>query len=65
MLAWRESRAIAMNTPAKYAEIERLLQLHAEDQVILFSEYNPVVDEIKPSILPAQHHYKTLPKNAI
>src|SRR5438477_10543851 len=30
MLAWRESRAIAMNTPAKYAEIERLLHLHAD-----------------------------------
>ncbi len=46
MLAWREARTIAMNAPAKYAEIERLLQLHAEDQLILFSEYNPVVAEI-------------------
>src|SRR5258706_6180544 len=43
MLAWRESRSIAMNAPAKYAEIERLLRLHPRDQVILFSEYNPVV----------------------
>src|SRR2546425_3923011 len=46
MLAWREARTIAMNAPAKYAEIERLLHLHAHDQVILFSEFNPVVDEI-------------------
>jgi superfamily II DNA or RNA helicase len=40
MLAWRESRNIAMNAPAKYSEIERLLRLHAADQVLLFSEYN-------------------------
>jgi len=46
MLAWREARNIAMNTPAKYVEIERLLRLHAADLVILFSEYNQVVDEI-------------------
>jgi superfamily II DNA or RNA helicase len=46
MLAWREARTIAMNAPAKYAEIEQLLQRHAHDQVILFSEYNQVVDEI-------------------
>src|SRR5262249_39928457 len=46
MLAWREARNIAMNAPAKYAEIERLLGLHAGDQVILFSEYNQVVEEI-------------------
>src|SRR5450759_931193 len=46
MLAWRETRNIAMNAPAKYVEIERLLRLHDADQVILFSEYNQVVDEI-------------------
>ncbi|OLB44725.1 MAG: type III restriction endonuclease subunit R [Ktedonobacter sp. 13_2_20CM_53_11] len=46
MLAWREARQIAMNAPAKYSEIERLLHKHAADQVLLFSEYNPVVDEI-------------------
>jgi superfamily II DNA or RNA helicase len=46
MLAWREARTIAMNAPPKYVEIERLLHLHAEDQVILFSEYNAVVDEV-------------------
>jgi superfamily II DNA or RNA helicase len=46
MLAWREARNIAMNTPAKYVEIEHLLHMHSGDQVILFSEYNQVVDEI-------------------
>jgi superfamily II DNA or RNA helicase len=59
MLAWRESRNIAMNAPAKYVEIERLLRLHAQDQVILFSEYNPVVDEISRRFCLPAITYKT------
>lgn len=59
MLAWRESRNIAMNTPAKYEEIERLLHLHADDQVLLFSEYNPVVDEISRRFCVPSITYKT------
>ncbi len=59
MLAWREVRNIAMNTPAKYTEIERLLQLHAADQIILFSEYNQVVDEISRRFCLPSITYKT------
>ncbi|MGH2507215.1 MAG: DEAD/DEAH box helicase [Ktedonobacteraceae bacterium] len=59
LLAWRESRNIAMNAPRKYAEIERLLQLHANDQVILFSEYNVVVDEISRRFCLPSITYKT------
>jgi superfamily II DNA or RNA helicase len=59
MLAWREARNIAMNTPAKYIEIERLLRLHADDQVILFSEYNPVVDQISRRFCLPSITYKT------
>ncbi len=59
MLAWREARNIAMNTPAKYVEIERLLSLHAADQVILFSEYNPVVDLISRRFCLPSITYKT------
>ncbi len=59
MLAWREARNIAMNAPAKYIEIERLLQLHAADQVILFSEYNQVVDEISLRFCLPNITYKT------
>ena len=59
MLAWREARNIAMNAPAKYAEIERLLRLHAQDQVILFSEYNQVVDEISRRFCLPSITYKT------
>jgi len=59
MLAWREARSIAMNAPAKYAEIERLLSLHAHDQVILFSEYNPVVEQISRRFCLPSITYKT------
>lgn len=59
MLAWHEARNIAMNSPAKYAEIERLLRRHASDQVILFSEYNQVVNEISRRFRLPSITYKT------
>lgn len=59
MLAWRETRNIAMNTPAKYEQIERLLQQHSNDQVLLFSEYNQVVDEISRRFCLPSITYKT------
>jgi superfamily II DNA or RNA helicase len=59
MLAWREARTIAMNAPAKYAEIERLLRLHLGDQLILFSEYNTVVEEISRRFCIPSITYKT------
>ena len=59
MLAWREARNIAMNTPAKYTEIERLLHLHREDKVLLFSEYNAVVDELSRRFCLPSITYKT------
>lgn len=59
MLAWREARDIAMNAPAKYAEIERILRKHGADQVILFSEYNYVVDEISRRFCIPNITYKT------
>ncbi|HEY6408909.1 MAG TPA: helicase-related protein, partial [Ktedonobacteraceae bacterium] len=59
MLAWREARHIAMNAPAKYSEIEHLLHQHARDQLLLFSEYNPVVDEISRRFCLPSITYKT------
>ena len=59
LLAWREARNIAMNAPAKYGEIERLLRTHSADQVILFSEYNMVVDEISRRFCLPAITYKT------
>jgi superfamily II DNA or RNA helicase len=48
-----------MNAPAKYTEIERILQAHAADQVLLFSEYNPVVDAISRRFCLPSITYKT------
>src|SRR5258708_1184592 len=59
MLAWREARNIAMNAPAKYAEIDPFFRLHARDLVILFSEYNQVVDEISRRFCLPTITYKT------
>lgn len=59
LLAWREARNIAMNAPAKYDEIELLLGQHSADQVILFSEYNLVVDEISRRFCLPSITYKT------
>lgn len=59
MLAWREARNISMNAPGKYAEIERILRRHASDHVILFSEYNQVVDEISRRFCIPSVTYKT------
>ena len=64
MLAWREARNISMNAPAKYTEIETLLRLHATDQVILFSEYNAVVEEISRRFCIPNITYKRLPRSA-
>ena len=59
MLAWREARNIALNAPAKYQAIAEILRRHAHDQVILFSEYNFVVDEISRRFCLPSITYKT------
>ncbi len=59
LLAWRETRTISMNAPLKYVAIEQLLQKHRSDQVILFSEYNQVVDEISRRFALPSITYKT------
>ncbi|MBX5450539.1 DEAD/DEAH box helicase [Thermogemmatispora sp.] len=59
MLAWREARTIALNAAAKYEQIEELLKRHACDQVILFSEYNQVVEEISRRFCLPSITYKT------
>jgi superfamily II DNA or RNA helicase len=48
-----------MNAPGKYAQIELLLKRHVQDQVILFSEYNSVVDEISRRFCLPSITYKT------
>jgi superfamily II DNA or RNA helicase len=44
--AWRAQRKLAWNAEAKLAEIERLLEKHAGDVMLLFSESNEMVERI-------------------
>lgn len=48
-----------MNAPGKYGEIERILNTHKDDQVIIFSEYNAVVAEISRRCCIPSITYKT------
>ncbi|GAC1356621.1 MAG: DEAD/DEAH box helicase family protein [Ktedonobacteraceae bacterium] len=59
MLAWRVARSIAMNAPGKYEAIEGILEAHKDDQVIIFSEYNAVVEEISRRCCIPNITYKT------
>jgi superfamily II DNA or RNA helicase len=46
MLAWREARRLALNAPAKLAQLEELFARHREERVLVFSEYNALVDDV-------------------
>jgi superfamily II DNA or RNA helicase len=60
--AHHEARLIALNASAKIAEIERLLQRHAGDKVIIFSEYTELVDRISSMLLLPAITYRTPPR---
>jgi superfamily II DNA or RNA helicase len=60
--AHHEARLIALNAAAKIAEIERLLQRHATDKVIIFSEYTDLVDRISSMLLLPAITYRTAPR---
>ncbi|HEY7832744.1 MAG TPA: DEAD/DEAH box helicase [Ktedonobacterales bacterium] len=46
MVAWREARALALNAPAKLAMLEDLFARHRDERVLVFSEYNMLVEEM-------------------
>ena len=57
MLAWREARSLALNAPAKLAMLETLFARHRDERVLVFSEYNSLVDEVSRRFcLPAITH---------
>jgi superfamily II DNA or RNA helicase len=61
MLAWREARQLALNAPAKLALLEELFARHASERVLVFSEFNSVVEAISDRFaIPAITH-KTPP----
>lgn len=60
--AHHQSRMIALNAEAKLSEVERLLREHAADKVIVFSEYNALVDTLSERLALPSITYKTAPE---
>jgi superfamily II DNA or RNA helicase len=46
MLAWRDARSLALNAPGKLALLQELFARHRDERVLVFSEYNALVDEV-------------------
>lgn len=61
MQAHHQARMIALNAEAKIAQIAELLARHREDKVIIFSEYNALVDAISRQLLLPSITYRTDP----
>jgi superfamily II DNA or RNA helicase len=57
--AHHQARMIALNAEAKLHEVERLLGEHCDDKVIVFSEYNALVDTISQRLAMPSITYKT------
>ncbi len=57
--AHHQARMIALNAEAKLHEVERLLGEHRDDKVIVFSEYNALVDTISLRLALPAITYKT------
>ena len=59
--AHHEARLVAMNAGAKLSTIEDLLRRHAQDKVLVFSEYVDMVDRISQRLLLPSITYRTPP----
>lgn len=59
MLAWRASRSLALNAPAKLALLEDIFARHRDERVLVFSEYNHLVAEISERFAIPQITHKT------
>ena len=59
MLAWREARALALNAPAKLETLEALFARHVDERVLVFSEYNALVEEVSHRFCIPQITHKT------
>ena len=60
--AHHQARMIALNAEAKIAETASLLARHRDDKVIVFSEYNALVDELSRRLLLPSITYRTDPQ---
>ena len=59
--AHHQARMIALNAEAKIAKVVELLDRHASDKVIVFSEYNAMVDVLSERLLLPSITYRTPP----
>ncbi|MDE3228795.1 MAG: DNA repair helicase Rad25 [Chloroflexota bacterium] len=62
MLAWRESRSLALNAPAKFALLEDIFARHRDERVLVFSEYNALVGEVSERFAIPQITHRTPPE---
>jgi superfamily II DNA or RNA helicase len=46
MLAWREARRLSLNAPGKLDRLVDLFARHCDERVLVFSEYNSLVDDV-------------------
>jgi superfamily II DNA or RNA helicase len=60
--AHHQARMIALNAEAKLGEVARLLAKHRQDKVIVFSEYNLLVDRLSRDLALPALTYKTIPE---
>jgi superfamily II DNA or RNA helicase len=59
LLAHQKARQLSLNAEAKLHVLEELLEQHREDKVIIFSEFNSVVDEVNRRFFVPSITYKT------
>ncbi len=59
MQSHHQARMIALNAEAKIATVAELLARHRDDKVIIFSEYNVLVDAISRRLLIPSITYRT------
>ena len=59
--AHHQARMIALNADAKLAKVVELLTKHRDDKVIVFSEYNVMVDTLSERLLLPAISYRTPP----
>ncbi len=59
LAAQRKARMLALNAESKIQAVEELLQRHQGDRVIVFSEYNLLVDAISKRLLIPAITYRT------
>jgi superfamily II DNA or RNA helicase len=59
MLAHREARRLAFNAAAKLETVVALLERHRDERVIIFSEFNAVVEQVSRTLLIPSITHKT------